>query len=692
MRSKTTSLKTILQSATLLFCFINLAVADEPNADTTKSVASAETSAPDLKIELGRVPRESVFVSDSQSIWGGSVVKGDDGKYHMLYSRWPKKLGWAWVTDSEIAHAVADRPMGPYKHKSIALERRGKEQWDGWCTHNPTVHKFGNRYYLYYMGNTGDGEIVGTPGKAKLNWQHRNNQRIGVAVAEDPEGPWIRMNQPVLDINANDAASDSLMTSNPSVCQRPDGKFLMVYKAVGKKSPMPSGGPVVHMVAIADTPTGPFTKMPNPVFTVEGERFPAEDPYIWFQEGKYRAIVKRMKHINKNRMFSLVQYDSTDGIDWLPSKHYEISDRTVTWEDGTPETFDHLERPQVVIENGVPIALMCAADRIDDNNVRHSFNIQIPLIVTKDLPAVDETKQTQKKNDKAPVPTWTDAETAARETSSFQFLGEYTHGDTAIQVVPAEERFYLSIYQGALPGAGWDGGQIKHEWIDADAIADRLVGFTKFDRSASLEFTTPPADAIVLFDGTKNKQWKFATVTDGLLQAGAATRDNFRDFKLHFEAMTPYTPSLPLSHPGRGNSGVFAVGAYEVQVIDTFGLDLNPAAWQQTKLIKKADTWCGSIYGIAPPSINVCSPPLSWQTFDIEFTAARFDAQGQTKTSNAVMTVHHNGVLIHDRVKLPRGTGGGPKGPRAEVPTGPIYFQKHGNPVQYRNVWVQVKQ
>ena len=369
-------MKTALKSVIAFVLWINFAVAKEP-VTISPAEENIARSAPDLKIEFGDVSRKSVFVSDTQSIWGGSVVKGADGQYHMLYARWPKHLGWAWVTDSEIAHAVADKPLGPYKHKDVALGRRGKQHWDGWCTHNPTVHNFGDKYYLYYMGNTGDGEVVGRPGKHKLNWQHRNNQRIGVAVADNPAGPWTRLDKPVLGISAGDA----LMTSNPSVCLRPDGKFLMVYKAVGKKFPLPSGGPVVHMVAIGDSPTGPFRKMPNPVFTFAGERFPAEDPYIWFQDGKYRAIVKRIKHTKKKRAFSLVQYDSVDGIDWHPSKHHEISDRTVTWADGTSETFDHLERPQVVIENGTPIALLCAADRIDEDNVRRSFNIQIPFEV-----------------------------------------------------------------------------------------------------------------------------------------------------------------------------------------------------------------------------------------------------------------------------------------------------------------------
>ncbi|QDV86438.1 Glycosyl hydrolases family 43 [Stieleria magnilauensis] len=350
------------------------------------SVASAQ----DLKIEFAKVLRQSTFKSESHSIWGGSLVKGDDGWYHLFYSRWPKHLGWAWVTDSEVAHAVSDSPFGPFQFKDVALPRRGREFWDGWCTHNPTVHRFGDKYYLYYMGNTGDGMVTGTPGKEKLNWNHRNNQRIGVAVADSPNGPWVRSDKPLLDVSRDEAAIDSLMTSNPSVCQRPDGGFLMVYKAVGKEYPMPNGGPVVHGVATSDHPTGPFKKHDRPIFTFQGERFPAEDPYIWHQNGKYRAIVKRIKHEGKQRVFSLVHYDSVDGFDWKPAKHHEISERIVQWEDGTVEQFEHLERPQVYLENGVPIALLCAADTRDANRVRHSFNIQIPLRVSLMPAAADE--------------------------------------------------------------------------------------------------------------------------------------------------------------------------------------------------------------------------------------------------------------------------------------------------------------
>ena len=369
-----------IHASVLLFCILLAFIALSCSPNTTGSSAIIQ----DFQISFEKVARTSVFSNDTMSIWGGSLVKGKEGLYHLYYSRWPKAIGWEWVTYSEIAHATSTSPFGPFTFVDVALPLRGKAYWDGMTTHNPTVHKLNGKYYLYYMGCTGDREIVSVPGKAKINWQHRNKQRIGVAVANHPGGPWKRFDQPVLDITHGDtSAHDALMTSNPSVCQMADGKILMVYKAVGMKHQLPKGGPVVHMVAIAESPTGPFKKYPNPVFTYEGERFPAEDPYIWYQEGKYRAIVKRIKETGKQRLFSLVHYDSQDGINWEQAKYFEISNRIVTWEEGKIQQFTHLERPQVFIEKGEPIALLCAADTLDANKVRHSFNIQIPLKIQK---------------------------------------------------------------------------------------------------------------------------------------------------------------------------------------------------------------------------------------------------------------------------------------------------------------------
>ncbi|MBK1878941.1 glycoside hydrolase family protein [Pelagicoccus mobilis] len=345
----------------------------------------SETEDKDYKVTFGKIPMTAKFEDDTWSIWGGSLVKGDDGLYHMYYSRWERDKGWAWVTDSEIAHAVSESPFGPFEFKDVALPPRGEEYWDGLCTHNPTVRKFGDKYYIYYMGNTGDGKIIGYPGKHIINWDHRNNQRIGVAVSDSPYGPWKRFDEPLIDISPEKEALDSLCTSNPSIVQRPDGGFLMVYKIVGQEYPLPQGGPVLHGIANSDSPTGPFVKHDKPTFKVPGERFPAEDPYIWHQDGKYRAIVKRIQHLKNeetgktHREFSLVHYQSEDGFQWDPAKHFHVSDRTIEWEDGTVERLDHLERPQVFIEDGKPIALLCAGDIYDENNVRMSYNVQIPI-------------------------------------------------------------------------------------------------------------------------------------------------------------------------------------------------------------------------------------------------------------------------------------------------------------------------
>lgn len=337
-------------------------------------------------ISLGKVPLSAMFTDgddNKYSVWGASMVKGEDNLYHIFYSRWPKKIGWSWVTDSEIAHAVSKSPYGPWTFKDVSLPRIGKGYWDGWCTHNPTVHKFNNKYYLYYMGNTGDAKITCIPQKEVLNWSHRNNQRIGVAVADSPNGPWRRFDEPLIDVSKNDTAYDCLLTSNPAICQTAGGKYLFVYKGVGKKFSLPNGGPVVHMVAVSDSPTGPFVKSFDIIFNFKSECFPAEDPYIWFDDGLYHAIVKRIKWIDKKSICSLIQYESKDGFDWKLAEHEKVSDLEITWENGKHQILQHLERPQLFIDNGKPLLLLCAADTIDSNNVRHSFNVQIPIIIKK---------------------------------------------------------------------------------------------------------------------------------------------------------------------------------------------------------------------------------------------------------------------------------------------------------------------
>lgn len=341
-------------------------------AASTPSVQSATNAVDyDFAAMLQPVPATAKFADPDFNIWCGSAVKGDDGKYHLFYSRWPRKLGHlAWVTHSEVAHAVSDSPFGPWRHRDVALPARGTNYWDGSCTHNPTVVRVGGKFYLYYMGNYGDGVV----GKS-LNWTHRNHQRIGVAVADSPNGPWTRFDQPLVDTTPG--FYDALCCNNPSVAVRPDGGCLMVYKAVGDKGKPPFGGPVFHCVATSESPTGPFKKHPNPIFVKEGVQFAAEDPFIWRGADRYWAVVKDNEGHFTKRGYSLALWESADGMDWKLSQHAFVANpSTIRWADGSPAKLNSLERPQLLFDNGVPIALLCAA--ADTPGRDGSFNVTIP--------------------------------------------------------------------------------------------------------------------------------------------------------------------------------------------------------------------------------------------------------------------------------------------------------------------------
>jgi type 1 glutamine amidotransferase len=201
----------------------------------------------------------------------------------------------------------------------------------------------------------------------------------------------------------------------------------------------------------------------------------------------------------------------------------------------------------------------------------------------------------------------------------------------------------------------------------------------RVDRRSPTEGAKPLSGAVVLLpfgsgppslDEWTNANWVPRSDGSVLVRGGdSRTKRDFGDMKMHLEFMVPYMPGA--RGQGRGNSGVYLMDRYEVQVLDSFGLPL-------------ASNECGGIYQVAVPKVNACLPPAAWQTYDIVFRAPRLKSDGSV-AKPAEVTVEQNGILIHDRVRIPGPTGGGAEG---NVARAPLKLQDHGNPVRYRNIWL----
>ncbi|MBX3442292.1 MAG: DUF1080 domain-containing protein [Planctomyces sp.] len=193
--------------------------------------------------------------------------------------------------------------------------------------------------------------------------------------------------------------------------------------------------------------------------------------------------------------------------------------------------------------------------------------------------------------------------------------------------------------------------------------------------------TAPPSDAIVLFDGTDLSKWRGVrrwVVQDGYAQTGggdATTRDEFADCQLHIEFATP--DKVEGEGQGRGNSGVFLMDTFEVQVLDSYENETY------------FDGQSGAIYKQRPPLVNASRGPGEWQSYDIIFHAPQFRPDGTLKRP-ATVTVLHNNVLIQDNLELLGDTPfTGPPRYDSNRTRGPIRLQFHGNEVKFRNIWLR---
>ncbi|HEX5106579.1 MAG TPA: DUF1080 domain-containing protein [Pirellulaceae bacterium] len=290
--------------------------------------------------------------------------------------------------------------------------------------------------------------------------------------------------------------------------------------------------------------------------------------------------------------------------------------------------------------------------------------------------------------------------------ADFAYQGEYVgklksdDGNdvtVGLQIIAlGQGKFHAVGYGGGLPGDGWDmenkkeaDGELKDgaatfEGDEAkasvkDGVATimtkdgkELGKLDKVSRSSPTLGAKPPEGAVVLFDGKSADAFDGGKLSDdGLLMQGCTSKQKFGSCKLHIEFRLPYMPED--RGQARGNSGIYVGGRYECQMLDSFGLTGE-------------NNECGGLYSVKAPDVNMCLPPLAWQTYDIDYTAAVFE--GDKLVKNPRVTISHNGVVIHKDVELPgeRSTTAAPNKPGPEP--GPVYLQDHGNPVRYRNVWV----
>ena len=296
---------------------------------------------------------------------------------------------------------------------------------------------------------------------------------------------------------------------------------------------------------------------------------------------------------------------------------------------------------------------------------------------------------------------YTDAKEAGPD---FVVQGEYAGLDTEGHkwgchvIALGDGKFDVVGYVGGLPGDGWKRGDetkkgkgelkdgvtsIKGEDGWTATIKDgamkvehegKTVGeLKKTERKSPTLGAKAPSGATVLFDGSSADAFKNGKIVEGNLlgATNCETNAKWQDHSLHVEFRTPFMPGA--RGQARGNSGVYIQCRYELQVLDSFGLD------------GKFDD-CGGLYTLEKPSTNMCYPPLSWQTYDIDYTAAKY--QDGKKVKSARVTIKHNGVTIHDDFELPKGTPGkSNEGPEALG----LFLQDHGNPVAFRNIWVVEK-
>lgn len=284
---------------------------------------------------------------DDWQIWGCSPIISDDGKIHLFVARWPEETGHeGWYTDSQIAHYVGDTPEGPFKLSDIVLEGTGKDTWDMFAPHNPTIHKVGDTYALFYIANTG-------------SHLRPSNQKIGLATSKSLYGPWEKVGKdglilapPTDSIFYNCNSSNGVV--NPAFLQHPDGRFFLYFKSNDMRN-KDNWKPMMGL-AIADKLEGPYKQLKTPVTKNNSI---IEDGYA-FQYGENIYMVTTDNHGMIEFGGGLI-WESDDGVNFSNPKqafkrlaHYYGGELPKQSNLTKGESGSKFERPQILMIDGKP--------------------------------------------------------------------------------------------------------------------------------------------------------------------------------------------------------------------------------------------------------------------------------------------------------------------------------------------------
>ena len=282
-----------------------------------------------------------ILEEEDWNVWCFSPIWGEDGKVHAFLSRWRDDNFHNWLTESEIAHAVADHPEGPYTVTRTVLTGRGEGFWDAHTIHNPTVYKVGDKYALFYIGNN-------LTLAEQNNAHHASTQRVGLAIADSLTGEWRRVSDElrILDTSPDKSEWDSYLTTNPALLLHPNGEYWLYYKAWDRNNDnLRKMG-----LAIAQNIEGPYVKHPdNPLVDFSHLNRQVEDAYVFFYNNKFYMVMRDMGVIHPHVGLLL---ESDDGITWSePMLGYH---NNAYYFGGDIKRF---ERPQVLMKDGVPTHL-----------------------------------------------------------------------------------------------------------------------------------------------------------------------------------------------------------------------------------------------------------------------------------------------------------------------------------------------